>query len=448
VGLVSDPHKIQKLVVEGLFGRLKHPIEFGLPVTILTGPNGCGKTHVLRILKGVLSLDFRILIELPYVRLLLTFSDGRSIEILREVESDGTKLIVKVSEPGTKSKPFEINSNDVSFGEIDELPPWIIRFDQDRWFDERTGRYMSLRDLQRRFRFSGGAAMGERQRQVIIERYPILESIVERYPPTLIDTKRLDTPASAFARDDTYSSGAPAPVRFKSGRMGRYVGEIRSQVSEARRNSLLRSQEADERFPYKLLERSQTVVSHKNLVSTYDRLSKLSADLSENGLAGKVISVKIPSKANDTQKSVLDLFLHDWESKLEPLLPIHRKLTALKRIVNNKFVDKSIGFDAQGDIIINAGDGSDLRVGQLSSGEQHLLALFTLLLFSAAPGSTVLIDEPEISLHAAWKHAFIEDIEEVAGISDLTVVMATHSTAIINGRWELVEELKMTSKDG
>jgi len=80
-------------------------------------------------------------------------------------------------------------------------------------------------------------------------------------------------------------------------------------------------------------------------------------------------------------------------------------------------------------------------VSKLSSGEQHLVALFAMLLFSAGPASIVLIDEPEISLHAAWKHSFLDDISEVARLADLQVLLATHSSGIINGRWDLTEEL-------
>ena len=224
--------------------------------------------------------------------------------------------------------------------------------------------------------------------------------------------------------------------------MGRYVGEIQSQVEDARRRSLNESQLADERFASNLLKAQKKPPPTAELASKYDELSRLSEDLSKNGLAGKVDSVVIPEKANETQRLVLDLFLRDWQKKLDPLLPIHRKLSALRNVVNNKFLDKSISFDVKGGIVFTASDGSAIRAEQLSSGEQHLLALFTLLLFAADEGSTVLIDEPELSLHAAWKHAFIDDIEEVARIGRLTIVLATHSTAIVNGRWELVQELR------
>ena len=55
----------------------------------------------------------------------------------------------------------------------------------------------------------------------------------------------------------------------------------------------------------------------------------------------------------------------------------------------------------------------------------------------------MLIDEPEISLHAAWKHSFLEDISRVAEVNELQILLATHSAGIVNGRWDLVEELTL-----
>jgi predicted ATPase len=62
-------------------------------------------------------------------------------------------------------------------------------------------------------------------------------------------------------------------------------------------------------------------------------------------------------------------------------------------------------------------------------------------LFREEEGTTVLIDEPELSLHVSWQHTMVDDLTEIASLVGLSFVIATHSTAIINGRWDLVEEL-------
>ena len=125
---------------------------------------------------------------------------------------------------------------------------------------------------------------------------------------------------------------------------------------------------------------------------------------------------------------------------------MHQKIELWRTVVAGKLLNKEIQVDARGRISFGATSGEQIDVELLSSGEQHLIALYTMLLFAAETNAMVMIDEPEISLHAAWKHAFLDDVKSIADINNLQLVLATHSTAIINGRWDLVEELSTENK--
>jgi predicted ATP-binding protein involved in virulence len=57
-----------------------------------------------------------------------------------------------------------------------------------------------------------------------------------------------------------------------------------------------------------------------------------------------------------------------------------------------------------------------------------------------------LIDEPELSLHVGWQAQFLKDLQEITGLADLDVLMATHSPDIIQDRWDLTVELKGPAK--
>lgn len=57
----------------------------------------------------------------------------------------------------------------------------------------------------------------------------------------------------------------------------------------------------------------------------------------------------------------------------------------------------------------------------------------------------ILIDEPEISLHIAWQQSFLEDMEAIAKLSNIRMMIATHSPDIINGRWDLTSGLEEAS---
>ena len=64
-----------------------------------------------------------------------------------------------------------------------------------------------------------------------------------------------------------------------------------------------------------------------------------------------------------------------------------------------------------------------------------------MLLFKAPRHALILMDEPEISLHIAWQQSFLKDMEAIATLSDIRMIIATHSPDIINGRWDLTTGL-------
>ena len=64
------------------------------------------------------------------------------------------------------------------------------------------------------------------------------------------------------------------------------------------------------------------------------------------------------------------------------------------------------------------------------------------LLFKCPAQAIILMDEPEISLHIAWQQSFLEDMEIIAELSKIRMMIATHSPDIINGRWDLTSGLE------
>jgi predicted ATPase len=71
----------------------------------------------------------------------------------------------------------------------------------------------------------------------------------------------------------------------------------------------------------------------------------------------------------------------------------------------------------------------------LSSGQKRILGMFSTLMV-LRPGSTVLIDEPELSLHIDWQRNLISAL--IDGFQHLTFVFATHSPDVIMNHPEKV----------
>jgi ABC-type transport system involved in cytochrome c biogenesis ATPase subunit len=222
-----------------------------------------------------------------------------------------------------------------------------------------------------------------------------------------------------------------------------YVEQIQQQVQRARSEYSRISQSVDSSFAARALDSKEDPPSVGELRENFAELLELHGELLATGLAGESPGILMRSGAlSKAERRMVAVFLEDWRAKLQPLLPINEKLKMLQEVVGSKLYDKRLRLDENGRLHVETTSGWEVPVEKLSSGEQHLLALFAMLIFTASIHSVVLVDEPEISLHAEWKHAFLDDIRRVADSSDLHFVLATHSTGIINGQWDLVEELE------
>jgi predicted ATPase len=72
-------------------------------------------------------------------------------------------------------------------------------------------------------------------------------------------------------------------------------------------------------------------------------------------------------------------------------------------------------------------DGRNLSIAGLSSGEKHLIKIL-LSTMTAGPNS-VLIDEPELSMHIDWQRVFVKTILSLNPDSQL--ILASHSPEVM-----------------
>lgn len=439
------PKRICSAEVRGLFGAWIHTVRFreGSP-TILTAPNGAGKTHILMLIRAVVSLDAKALFGLPFEQVSIDLSNSVRIKVSRSLIESSAQLVFSAYRHGAQlGSDFIVREGDILDDEK-TLPSYIRQMPDGRWLDRRSERIYSTLALERRFniRFKHSP-------RVLFAEFPEILACVKGVDAALIDTQRLNswsTVVPEYRRDVDVvrSSMASIPGMDDISSIGQYIGEIRSQIVEARRDSVAATQNADFSFAVRALASANNTVRESNLRKRYEAIAADYQDLRKNGLAAGDAPLEFPEKTTPTVRRILDVFLDDWEQRLAPLLPLNEKIAALRSILDTKLAQsgKSTKINPRGVLEFFAEDRRKIGVANLSSGEQHLVALFTLLLFSASPGSIVLIDEPEISMHAAWKHSFLEDIATVASIKNLQIIIATHSTSIINGKWEIVEELE------
>lgn len=431
--------RIEQVSVTKLFGTVDHEVNFRQnEPTILLAPNGAGKTHVLKLTAAALSLDARTLLMTIYESLTIRFVDGRELCVARTVLESGRAQVSIVAKPvGAQNDPLVLSEEDLD--SLGQIAPEIRQVGPNRWTDERTGRSFTRSEVERRFRVSTRPVADK------LEGFGEIAALCGPPSPVFIDTWRLDSRAEDSAMLGGWGRATPRSDSSAASRIRNYAENLREEIAEARRSSIRVTQSADLSFAARALEAANLRVNEASLQKRYSETVERYAALARNGLAVGDAPIAFPPKTTPTVRRILSVFLDDWDQRLVPLLPVNEKLQTLRDILDSKLAPsgKTTAFSARGGLEFYSASGRRLPLSRLSSGEQHLVALFTLLLFAAKKGSLVLIDEPEISLHAAWKHSFLQDISRVAGVNGLQIVLATHSAGIVNGRWDLTEELAL-----
>jgi ABC-type uncharacterized transport system YnjBCD ATPase subunit len=141
------------------------------------------------------------------------------------------------------------------------------------------------------------------------------------------------------------------------------------------------------------------------------------------------------------QSNVMSLYVEDTQKKLAVFDDLSRRITILLGNVNGKFRNKSIQIHREKGFVVVGPDGAPRDPDALSSGEQHELVLLYDLLFRVSPGTLVLIDEPELSLHVSWQKRFLPDLLAIVQTAQFDALIATHSPFIVGDRSDLMVPL-------
>lgn len=428
--------------IEGLLGVYNPKIEISdeLGLAIITGPNGVGKTKFLEILDLAYSFRLAELKGYPFSSLELTFSDGvylrfenvrRSLSpmSLGPEEAAGMRVIYENGEGETltwseSGKTFE--------RWVSEHTPFVIS-GPNLWIDPRDGETLTTDDVKELFNWSD-EEIGEAPME--------LQALFRGLSCRLIEAQRL-----------RYSARPVSGQRGTLRRMSRsrpteepavhYISrKIKERIMSAQEEQIKVTQALDKTFPGRVLKRMRSEAD----VSPYELLEGYREQLEFRDRLNSIVSgleVEIVELPNDDLKSheklLLSLYIEDGMSKLRPFEDLLSRIDLFEEVINNRLVGKSVRVSSAKGIQVTLDDeGGGLPLSALSSGEQHEIILIGELLFNVDPGSLVLIDEPEISLHVDWQVRFIDDIRRLAEVAKVTFVVATHSPDIIGDNWDIM----------
>ncbi len=421
--------RVKSVNVQKLFGLYDHTIPLRLDerVTIIHGPNGVGKTVVLKLLAALFAGRLHEFGRVPFERFQVELTDGTVISLESNI-SKQARVQLTVSVPGqpprTATVAGQIGLSMLSFAGAE---PWSL-------LNTRLARLPSARNY---------IVPGIEQvlRSVEFEEPEWFTAIRKQVSVHLIETQRLLRLARSESESESIDPDLPSMVPTVSD----YARDLKRQVTEALARYASVSQSLDQTFPKRLLRSPMPALSIADIKARMTALDEKRANLKSIGLlddtAAYPFDIASLDELEPTERSVMTLYVHDTSQKLGELDDLLRRIELLRDNVNNKFRHKSIKFDRENGFTAMGSDGRPLDLNSLSSGEQHELVLLYDLLFRVQPNTLVLIDEPELSLHVRWQKRFLPDLLEIVDTARFDALVATHSPFIVGSHHNLMVPL-------
>jgi hypothetical protein len=160
-------------------------------------------------------------------------------------------------------------------------------------------------------------------------------------------------------------------------------------------------------------------------------------------LEPQTADVQVPIDTTDaTTLRFLDRYTTDVNTKLDVFNDLARRLMMFRKIINRNYFFKQVSIDRNsGWVVRSTIGGQPLSLAALSAGEQHEMLMLHKLLFDTTPGTLVLLDEPEISLHVEWQEEFIRDLIDMCSLGEFDAIVATHSPVLVGHFLDLATSL-------
>ncbi|MCR5600402.1 MAG: AAA family ATPase [Ruminococcus sp.] len=416
---------IKRITINNLFGRFCYDITLkDGGVTIITGPNGFGKSTILRVIDALSSKNYYFFHQIKFDEIKIEFDNCDSFKVKKENNYINFNGIIVSNR--------KLMSDETLLDNYSRLIRNSSEHKKDFYID-RTNENSN---------FYGG----------------MLDNIIANNSVSLNYLKTLDRYEKLNNSFDKYKVGC-GEVRFISEqrlikrenirrdeeRIIDVISELPNQLKEEINivyseyskvaNSL------DGSYPKRLFAAKEGISNETDFNEKLDETNSKLKKLIKYGL----VDMKIIEDTSYTDKfaEALKIYFDDFTKKYAVFEKLIKKLDLFTQIINQRLSFKEINISRQKGFEVVDSDNKDhkLRLSQLSSGEKQEIVLFYDLIFNTKSELLLLIDEPEISLHISWQKKFMDDLLKVAEDNNIQIVVATHSPQIINNHWDIQIDL-------
>lgn len=447
--------RIKNINVKGLFGVFNHEISMFVDdrITIIHGPNGFGKTTILKMVDALFNSRFYSLSTIPFKEFKVIFDNESIIKVTKSGKTDSktkshrvSQLIITYTQNDTNEElSFQTNRvrdiEDIEFpmSIIERTVPQLTRVGANVWRDMVDDEILPLEEVIERY---GHLLPFNHKKDKKVPEW--FNKITESFPVRFVQAQRLFAIHNDQRLQSEYSKSQSMQLS-----VALYSKELSANIKSRLAEYASLSQSLDRTFPARVVNQDmQNYLTDEELRNKLTSLEEKRLRFVEAGLLDKDEKgeFQVPTEIDEKTKSVLSVYVKDVQEKLGVLDEIADRIDIFKKVLDPRFQYKKMIISKDKGIIFTTLDGSNLSPSDLSSGEQHEIVLLYELLFKVAKDSLILIDEPELSLHVAWQEQFLKDLQEIIRLSNFDVLIATHSPQIIYDRWDLTVELRGIEK--
>lgn len=431
--------RITKITIEGLFGLFNHTIDFKLKerIVLIHGPNGIGKTTILRLIDALFSKNFEYIKGISFKELCIEFNTSAKLVITNNdtYKKPEFKMCYFDDHKHKSLNLYRIISKRINERNIithSRLDDDFINIPENRYKYIPTEEVFHVREINEILKYEN----------LISEGLPdwYLE-IIDNINVISIETQRLISFNRKMHTNRRISNGPLLTVKELAKDISNIVNNIKADYASG-------SQSLDATFPERLIKRLTEKGEKKDNIITEDLTEKFNSlksrklQLINVGLLEKEKKpFKLPNKIEPFTQKVLDLYIADMTDKLDYLDFISQKIYLFTNIINELFLFKKVFFSTNQGFVFRSDNSAHISPTDLSSGEQHQFVLWYELLFRSKQNSLILIDEPELSLHLEWQEVFLNNLIKISELSNLYSLIATHAPQIVNNRWDLTVDL-------
>lgn len=374
--------------VEGLAGRTGlYRQRMNRHVNMFFGVNGSGKTSLLKILHSAMSGDASLLTHVPV-------KGARVVVYSQTHDAQLTYVLSKAKQVEAQSRiPLVFGRRSEEFSEIDEQPSSVATAD---WTLVDNTANIKTKGWKHEYLPTTRLLYLSRSLRPDTVSYPVV------IDPALVD-RELDAQFEAVL----------------TAYWARFFGDIQTGVRQLQQQALVDI--LNEVLTTKHSEGDSEEVLDWEMA--YDEMVSFLRRQNPHAKPSSRTAFKNQYHSSVLLRKVIAR-IDRVERELENSMAPKTKLQNLVARLFNK--NKTVTF---GETSIDVRDGTETSIGlgALSAGEKHILYILVQCL--SADGSSIIIDEPEISMHVDWQRELIPAMRELN--PDAQIIAATHSPEIL-----------------